>query len=104
MLDGHIATVIGSLRRKAAGHKLKRKCLEDLQRICGYFADNVHAWPMTKYLSTRFAPAAPAVHMIVSSHSLWVFPLSYEGWGSTMSGTTTSVRGLILGAEVIQSY
>jgi len=61
MLSGHIATVIRSLRRQATGHSLKGKRLEDLQRICGYFANNVHRMAYDQYLAHGFPIASGVI-------------------------------------------
>ena len=61
MLGGHIAAVIRSLRRRATGHKLKGKRLEDLQRICGYFANNVHRMAYDQYLAHGFPIASGVI-------------------------------------------
>ena len=61
MLGGHIATVIRSLRRQATDHKLKGKRLENLQRICGYFANNVHRMAYDQYLAHGFPIASGVI-------------------------------------------
>jgi hypothetical protein len=61
MLDGHIATVIRALRRQAASHHFKGKRLEDLQRICGYFANNAHRMAYDQYLAHGFPIASGVI-------------------------------------------
>ena len=61
MLDGHIATVIRTLRQQADRHKLKGKRLEELERICGYFTNNIHRMAYDQYLQLGFPIASGVI-------------------------------------------
>ncbi len=61
MLQGEIAAVIRSLRWLATHHKLKGERQDALNRICGYFHNNVHRMAYDVYLEHGFPIASGVI-------------------------------------------
>jgi hypothetical protein len=61
MLHGDIGDVIRSLRWQGTHHKFKGKRLEALERICGYFHNNIHRMAYDVYLDNGFPIASGVI-------------------------------------------
>jgi len=61
MLNGHIATVIRSLRWQATHQHLRGKPAEDIERICNYFTNNSHRMAYDEYLEKGYPIASGVI-------------------------------------------